>query len=361
MPAKQQKKTSVLVLIMVLLCLVVAVCVWAIRGGGRTFISTLPGNLPPAETKTRVAFSEQTAVGGLAIRLLPEPADDGNLVYKVQNSQGAALGTFKYIPWQGKNPLYQQLPGGDVILGNSSIVAARDHLMHPLADGTGLGYIFDYSVSGSRLALVGKSSQDGDTRIYICIRDLTAGGCTQVDSFKYPDYLSMKQAYLCWAGGKLYYDYCLGDKPDVKVYDPAANQSTVYKDNAMGPQASPDGHYLTLFASDAPGAKSGTNMGLELIDLESSRVNGLEGSNRIFWSSSYVTVWDGDKLQLHIYDLSGNKLRDVPSENPVADLIIDNGVLSSTMYQFDNKQITRKQFQAELKLNNEAKSKSTAQ
>lgn len=90
-------------------------------------------------------------------------------------------------------------------------------------------------------------------------------------------------------------------------------------------------------------------MGLELIDLESSRVTGLDGSSRMFWSPGYVTVWDGLRLQLHVYDLrSGAKVRDVPADSPVSDLTIDNGVLSCIIYHFDNRQITREKFATEI-------------
>ena len=86
-------------------------------------------------------------------------------------------------------------------------------------------------------------------------------------------------------------------------------------------------------------------MGLELVDLESGRVTGLDGSSRVFWSPGYVTVWDGQNLELHVYDLnSGAKVRDVPTDSPVADLTIDNGVLRCTSYHFENRQITRQQF-----------------
>ena len=79
----------------------------------------------------------------------------------------------------------------------------------------------------------------------------------------------------------------------------------------------------------------------------SGRVTGLEGSSRLFWSPGYVTIWDGQRLQLHVYDLnSGAKVKDVPTDSPVSDLTIDNGILRGTSYQFENRQITRQQFTA---------------
>jgi|GEM_PF-1673769 len=347
------RKNRVVPVVIFITCLIIVALAarWAIRPISGREAPVHFSLTTDTDTRTLTAFSGETAVGELAIKPLPEPAADGSLVYQVQGPQGAVLGTFSYIPWQGKNPLYLQLSGGSVILGNSSIYTIRDHRLHSLTEGTGLGQAGDYSVDGSKLALIGKNGQQGDTEIFI--KDLETGSFTPVDSFKYPEYMGDQQAYLCWNAGKLYYDYWTGDKPEVKVYDPVSSQSAVFKDNAMDPQVSPDGRYLALFASDSPVVKTGARIGLELLDLASNRVIGLEGSNRVFWSPGYITVWDGDKLQLHIYSLnSGAKIKDLPADSPVADLAIDNGVLKGTAYHFENRQITYQQFQADIATKN---------
>jgi hypothetical protein len=346
---KPDKKVVAIISLLVL-CLAAAVITIAINAGRWSAKAPLAkGNPSSAEGRYQVAFSDVTVAGDLVIRPLPDVADNGSLVYQVLTPQGAPVGTFDYIPWQEKNPLFRELPGGDLILGSHSLYRRSDQKIHNLGEGAGLGFVSDYSVNGSRLALEGKSSQEGDTLIYVYVGDLVRGAWTRVDSFRYPDYLAEKQVYLCWVGGKLYYDCWQGNSPVVKVYDLAANQSSVFKDNAMDPLASPDGRYLALFAQDSPSGKTGAGMGLELIDLESGRVTGLDGSSRVFWSPGYVTVWDGLRLQLHVYDLnSGAKVRDVPADSPVADLVIDNGVLRGASYHFENRQITREQFITEI-------------
>ena len=338
---KLDKKFMLVLSTLLVLCLVAAVVAIAIDVGRRN------ARVPffAAEGKYQVAFSDVTVAGDLVIRPLPSVADDGSLVYQVLTPQETPLGTFNYIPWQDQNPLFRELPGGDLILGSHSLYRKSDQKIHPLGEEAGFSYVSDYAVDGSKLALAGKSSQQDDNRIYICVGGIEEGTYTQVDSFQYPDSLSMNQVYLCWAGGKLYYDSCQGGIPVVKEYNPATNELSVFKENAMNPQASPDGRYLTMFASDAPSGKTGPGMGLELMDLDNARVVGLEGSNRLFWSPGYVTVWDGQLLELHVYDLSsGVKVRDVPSDSPVADLTIDNGILRGNSFHFENRQITRQQF-----------------
>jgi hypothetical protein len=342
---------------LLVVCLATVIIIVAINNSRR--IAKAPtdtGNPFPAEGAYQVAFSDETVAGDLIIRLQPSVADNGSLVYQVlgpprQASGGrrALLGAFNYIPWQEHNPLFRELPGGDLILGSRSLYLRSDQKIHDLGEGAGLGHILDYSVNDSDLALAGKSSQESDTRIYIYVRGLAGNAWTQVDSFSYPDYLGERQAYLCWAGGKLYYDCWQDNRPVVKAYEPASNQASVFKDNAMNPQASPDGRYLAMFASDAPSGKKGYGMGLELLDLESGRVSGLEGLSRLFWSPGYVTTWDSELLELHVYELSsGAKVKDVPADGPVADLIIDNGILRGAKYNFDNRQIAREQFQIDL-------------
>ncbi len=340
------KKARTLIALLAL-CLAAAVILIAINAGRWNTGAPIKGSSSSAEGRYQVAFSDVTVAGDLIIKPLPDVATDGSLVYQVLTPQGAPLGTFNYVPWQDQNPLFQEIPGGDLILGTHSLFRRSDQKIHNLGEGAGLGNVSDYSLNGSRLALDGKNDQEGATTVYV--GDPTGDAWVQVDSFKYPDYLGEKQAYLCWAGGKLYYDCWQDDKPVVKVYDPAANHSSVFKDNAMNPLASPDGRYLALFATDSPSGKTEGGMGLELIDLESSRVTGLDGSSRMFWSPGYVTVWDGLRLQLHVYDLkSGAKVRDVPADCPVSDLTIDNGVLSCNIYHFDNRQITREKFATEI-------------
>jgi hypothetical protein len=327
----------------------ILIAINTMRWNARTPITGSPSS---AEGRYRVAFSDATVAGDLVIRPLPDVATDGSLVYQVLTPQGAALGTFNYVPWQGQNPLFQELPGGDLILGTHSLLRRSDQKIHNLSEGTGLDTVSDYALNASMLALEGKSGQGDGATIYVFVRDLTGNSWVQVDSFKYPDYQDNQQAYLCWAGGKLYYDCWQDSSPLVKVYVPGDNHSSVFKDNAMNPLASPDGRYLALFASDSPSGKTEGGMGLELIDLESSRVTGLEGSSRVFWNPGYVTVWDGLRLQLHVYDLnSGANVRDVPADSPVSDLTIDNGVLSGASYHFENRQITRERFQVDLKPN----------
>jgi hypothetical protein len=305
------------------------------------------GSPSTAEGSYRVAFSNVTVAGDLVIRSLPDVAADGSLVYQLLTPQGALIGTFNYIPWQDQNPLFQEMPGGDLILGSHSFFRRSDQKIHSLGEGAGLSDVSDYSVNGSKLALEGKNGQE-DT-VTVSVGDLTGATWVQVDSFTYPDYLGKKQAYLCWAGGKLYYDCWQGNSPSVKVYDPATSQTSVFKDNAMNPLASPDGRYLALFASDSPSGTTEGGLGLELIQLGNSRITGLEGSSRVFWSSGYLTTWDGLRLQLHVYDLnSGAKVVDVPADSPVSDLTIDNGILRGSSYHFENKQISRENFQAVL-------------
>ena len=342
-------KKAITLIALLALCLAAAAILIAINAGRWNTGAPIKGSPSPAEGRYQVAFSDVTVAGDLVIKPLPDVATDGSLVYQVLTPQGAPLGAFNYVPWQDQNPLFQEIPGGDLILGTHSLFRRSDQKIHNLGEGAGLGNVSDYSLNGSRLALDGKNGQEGDTTIYVYVGDPTGDAWIQVDSFKYPDYLGEKQAYLCWAGGKLYYDCWQDDKPVVKVYDPAANHSSVFKDNAMNPLASPDGRYLALFATDSPSGKTEGGMGLELIDLESSRVTGLDGSSRMFWSPGYVTVWDGLRLQLHVYDLrSGAKVRDVPADSPVSGLTIDNGVLSCIIYHFDNRQITREKFATEI-------------
>ena len=342
-------KKAITLIALLALCLAAAAILIAINAGRWNTGAPIKSSPSPAEGRYQVAFSDVTVAGDLVIKPLPDVATDGSLVYQVLTPQGAPLGAFNYVPWQDQNPLFQEIPGGDLILGTHSLFRRSDQKIHNLGEDAGLGNVSDYSLNGSRLALDGKNGQEGDTTIYVYVGDPTGDAWIQVDSFKYPDYLGEKQAYLCWAGGKLYYDCWQDDKPVVKVYDPAANHSSVFKDNAMNPLASPDGRYLALFASDSPSGKTEGGMGLELIDLESSRVTGLDGSSRMFWSPGYVTVWDGLRLQLHVYDLrSGAKVRDVPADSPVSGLTIDNGVLSCIIYHFDNRQITREKFATEI-------------
>lgn len=350
-PKKKEMKNKKALTKIALLVLCLAAAVIAIAAAaGRWNIKApaVPDNPSSSEGKYQVAFSDAATAGGLTVKLLPGVADDGSLVYQVLTPQGVVVGTFEYVPWQENNPLFQELPGGDLILGSHSLYRRSDQKIHNLGELASLGYVADYSSSGSKLALEGKSSQ-GDTTVSVCIGDLAGGALMQVDSFKYPDYMSDQQTYLCWAGGKLYYDCWQGDSPVVKVYDPGAKQSSVFKENAMGPLASPDGRYLALFAQDSPSGKKGAAIGLELVDLASGRATGMDGSSRVFWSPGYVTVWDGLQLQLHIYDLSSSaKVEDVPADSPVSGLAIDNGVLSGFSYHFDNRQITREQFQIDL-------------
>ena len=320
----------------------------AMDGGNGGGVPIFPGGPLASAGKYQVAFKDETIAGDVVIKVLPSVADDGSLIYQVLTPQGTPLGTFNYIPWQDQNPLYLELPGGDLILGSHSLYRKSDQKIHPLGEDAGLSSVFDYAVNGHDLALSGKTSQEDDAPVSIVIKDLGGGPWTQVDSFQYPDYLRLNQADLCWAGGKLYYDSCQGTIPVVKEYDPATKQSSVFKENALNPQASPDGRYLALFASDALSGKE-PGMGLELVDLDNGRVAGLEGSNRLFWSPGYVTTWDGQLLELHVYDLSSmTKVRDVPSNDPVSGLTIDNGLLTATGYQFENRQISRQQFTADI-------------
>ncbi len=349
MQSMASRKSRVIPAVILIACFIIAALAacWSIRSKFGRETSAYSSLAAHTDTRTVTAFGGETVVGELTIRPLPEPAADGSLAYQVQGPQEAVLGTFNYIPWQGKNPLYLQLSGGSIILGNNSIYTIRDHRLHSLTEFGALGQVGDYSVDDNKLALIGKNEQQGDAEILI--KDLETGSSTPVDSFKYPEYMGGQQVYLCWNAGKLYYDYWEGDKPEVKVYDPAANQSASFKEQAMGPQGSPDGRYLAIFALGSPSATTGNTMGLELLDLTNNRTIGLEGSNRVFWSPGYITVWDGDKLQLHIYDLSsGTKIKDLPADSPVADLAIDNGVIKGNAYHFENKQITRQQFQADI-------------
>jgi hypothetical protein len=343
------KKASTLIALLAL-CLAAAAILIASNAGRWNTRAPIKDSPSSTDGRYRVAFSDITVAGDLVIKPLPDVATDGSLVYQLLTPQGTPLGTFNYVPWQDQNPLFQEMPGGDLILGSHNFFRRSDQKIHNLGEGAGLGNVSDYSVNGSKLALEGKSDQEGATTVYV--GDLTGDAWVQVDSFKYPDYLGEKQAYLCWAGGKLYYDCWQGNSPLVKVYDPATNQASVFKDNAMNPLASPDGRYLSLFAPDSPSGKTEGGLGLELIDLGNSRITGLEGSSRVFWSPGYVTVWDGLRLQLHVYDLnSGAKVRDVPADSPVSDLTIDNGVLRGSSYHFENRQISRENFQVVLTLN----------
>ncbi len=348
MNLRPQKRILLTWAVVAVLCLAAAVIAIAIDGG-RGRVPVVPAGRIAAEGNYQVAFSDETVAGDLVIRALPSVADDGSLAYQVLTPQGTPLGTFNYIPWQDQNPLFRELPGGDLILGSHSLYRKSDQKIHPLGEDAGFSSVFDYAVNGSKLALAGEGSQGDDTRISVGIRNLNSDTWTQVDSFQYPDYLDMNQVYLCWAGGRLYYDSCQDNIPVVKEYDPATNQSSTFKENAMNPQASPDGRYLALFASDAPSGKTGPGIGLELVDLDDGRVAGLEGSSRLFWSPGYVTTWDGQLLELHVYDLSsGVTVKDVPIDSPVADLAIDNGILRGTSYHFENKQITKQQFETEV-------------
>jgi hypothetical protein len=315
------------------------------------------GNPPSSTESYRVTFGEKTTTDGVTIRLTPAVSTDGRLVYQVLGPQGASLGTFGYVPWQDQNPLFQQLPGGDLILGTHSLYRKSNQSIQSLGAGSGLGYVSDYSVNGSELALAGKTGSQQDTRVYIDARDLSGGSWTQVDSFTYPDYMSEKQVYLCWAGGKLYYDCWQDDMPVIRVYDPGSKQSSLFKENALDPLVSPNGRYLVMFASDAPGEQgTGAGMGLELVDLGSGQVTGLQGSsNRLFWSGSYVITWDGLSLQLHVYDLSdGARVADLPVAGPVSDLSVSPAssghpdIVNGFQYQFVNRRITRQPFQEAL-------------
>ncbi len=354
MPQKQLVSVGVAVV----LCLAVA--------GVFVLVSRMRDGFSPApplsryesygEQATRVAFDEATAAsGGLTVKLLPEPAADGSLVYQVSegpgtSGSGAVLGTFNYIPWLDRHPLYQAVAGSDVVLGNSVIFTDGDRQLHPLTEGTGIGSVLDFAVKGDLLALAGKSNNASDDQIYIWVKNLDGGGSKQIDSFSCPQNLSAKDVYLCWAGGSLYYDYCLEGNPAVKVYDPTSGQAAVFKEGAMDPQASPDGRYLAIFSPGVPDGKDPAGLGLEVIDLQSGNLAAvLEGTNRLFWCPGLVINWDSDHLQLHIYDLnSGAKLKDLPMDCPVSDLAVSGGVLSGFKYQFVNRQITREQFQANL-------------
>jgi hypothetical protein len=338
------KKVGTLIALLAM-CLAVAAILITVNTGRRNTDTSVNSSPSPAEGRYRAAFSDVTVAGDLVIKLLPDVAADGSLVYQVLTPQGTPLGAFNYVPWQDQNPLFQEMPGGDLILGTRSLFRRSDQKIHNLGEGAGLGDVSDHSLNGSELALEGKSGQNDDTTIHIYVGNPTGDAWMQVDSFRYPDYLGEKQTYLCWAGGKLYYDYWQGNSPVVKVYDPAVNHSSVFKNNVMNPLASPDGRYLALFAPDSPSGNTEGGLGLELIDLDSGRITGLNGSSRMFWSPGYVTVWDGLRLQLHVYDLnSGTKVRDLPADSPVSDLTIDNGVLSCLIYHFDNRQIAREKF-----------------
>ena len=345
----KKSRTLIALLALGLAAALILIVVNAWRWNARAPITDSPS---PAEGRYQVAFSDVTVAGDLVIRPLPDVAADGSLVYQLLTPQGALLGAFNYVPWQDQNPIFQELPDGDLILGSHSLFRRSDQKIHNLGEWAGLGNVSDYSLDGSTLALEGKSGQAGGATVRVYAGKPDGGSWAQIDSFMYPDYLDEKQAYLCWAGGKLYYDCWQGNNPLVKVYDPGANHSSVFKENAMNPLASPDGRYLALFASDSPAGKTEGGMGLELIDLDSSRVTGLEGSSRVFWSPGYVTVWDGLRLQLHVYDLgSGAKVMDVAADNPVSGLTIDNGVLSGASYHFENRQIAREKFRVDLKPN----------
>lgn len=283
--------------------------------------------------QSRVSTPSVSQVSDLTITHLSELFDDGSLVFDVKRN-GEPIGQFYFKPWVEKNPVSRQLTNGDVILGNNNIVSTLDGKMHPIGEGTSLGYVFDYAVGGNQLALIGK--EDGGS-ISIYVKDLAGGNIKKVDSFSYPPEIHPETVYIAWGpNGTLFYDSWNNGKPAITAYDSISEQVSVYLDEAMNPQGSPDGTYLVVHHTDSVYGKQASFSALELLDSNKQVLTKLNGSRKMFWSPKHLTVWNTDQSTLEIHDLTkgGAVVKSVPMDSLPSEVEIGNNGIRIKGYKF---------------------------
>jgi hypothetical protein len=299
-------------------------------------------NDPDVTKKVTTQISDTKIAGDLVLSNSTEIADDGSLIYEVKNSSnGKFIGSFSYMPWLEKRPIYNILNNGDVILGKEKIFSSKENKILPLTQGIDIG-VFDYDVNENNIAIIGKSNPD-TAEISIVLKSIADGKYKTIDAFKYSANNYPEVVYLGWGNGnKLYYDYFENNVPCIKVYDPETSTSKIFLENALNPQISPDGEKMVFEMIDSLNKSKQTISELQLFDLKSnSTITKLDGSRKIFWDTNYLIVKNVDDANLIIYDLdNGSKIKEYAFDDQPYEVKIENNGLKVKSFHFKDSTIT---------------------
>ncbi|KJS21097.1 MAG: hypothetical protein VR72_12370 [Clostridiaceae bacterium BRH_c20a] len=291
---------------------------------------------PYAKEKPSVSVKNSERVGDITINNTSEISDDGGLIFTIKDKDNNLIGEFTYKAWTEKNPIFNTLSNGDVVLGSNMIYKNKEKKIENLCPTLDNG-LLDFAVSKNKLAFIGTKSNTGST-VFICIQDINTGEMQTVDTFKYPDLTYPANVYVSWDQDQnLYYDFYENGKPAIKVYNDDSKEASLAFSNAMNPQGSPNGEYLVFESTDGLNISEQSYSYLTLFNNNTKTKEGkLSGSRRIFWTNEYVITKNTGEDKLEVFDLKnkGKKVQDITSEDLAFEVKYENGKFKIKSYQF---------------------------
>ena len=297
-----------------------------------------------ATKTTSVPITESIDLTSVEIRNLPEIDIDGSLIFEARDAiSKKAIGTFNYMPWNEKRPVYLKLETGDIILGKDKIFKINEKKIENLAGNLNMS-VFDYDVNGNNIAIIGKK-EDSGSDISVCVKDMASNKDKLIDTFRYPEFKYPEVVYLDWGeNGMLYYDFFENNKPVIKAYNQATGQKTIFLEGAMNPQVSPDGKYIALLEVNSLEKEDRLNSTQQLYDISSKKkLARINGSRKLFWTEKNLVVRNVDDSKLEIYRFGDviEKVKDIPFYELPYDVSDENNVIKIKSYKFEDSNVVK--------------------